>query len=217
MDQGHPVIMQAGSSGRGREFAARWAEIIFVGGSDKAVMQEFYQDMHKRIAAKGRDPEKVKIVASITPVVGETEQIAKERAAYLESLEIDEYDLALASSSVGADLSKYKTAEEVEKVRGHQGTRGIMDGYVRVAKAHNITLAEAAIKRRPPLFGTPETIADKLQDLFESRACDGFVIMPMTMILSHEQFCRAVVPELQRRGIFRTEYTGATLRENLAG
>ncbi|MGE3066952.1 MAG: NtaA/DmoA family FMN-dependent monooxygenase [Hyphomicrobiaceae bacterium] len=206
--QGHPVIMQAGSSDRGRDFAARWAEIIFIGGQEKHVTQEVYADLKKRIAAQGRDPDRVPIIASVTPTVGETESIARERAAYFESLENPEYRLALGSVAAGADLKKHKTVEEVAKVRGTQGSHGI---HNRDAK----TVDEMTRRVRPDFVGTPETVADKLQDYFESRACDGFVILPVSMMLSLEQFCRAVVPELQRRGLFRTEYAAATLRGNL--
>ncbi len=215
--QGHPVIMQAGSSGRGREFAARWAEVIFTPERDKATQIEFAKDMHQRLAQAGRSPSDCKILPGITPIIGETESIARERADYLDSLQDPEYDLAYSSISVGADLSKHKTQEDVAKARGTQGAYGIEAEITDIARKQGISYAEAGAKRRQNkrLVGTPTMVADALQDMFESEACDGFVVMPTVFPTSHEQFCRAVVPELQRRGLFRTEYTGATLRENL--
>lgn len=216
--QGHPVVMQAGSSPRGREFAARWAEVIFASeSSDLAKMRDFYSDMHRRFAEAGRDPSSCKILSGLTPIIGETESIARERAEYLDSLEDPDYDLAYASLSVGADLSKHKTAEEVEKARGSQGSRGLNANLVDAAQASNVTLAEASSKRKrnPKMVGTPKMIADAMQELFEGGGCDGFVVMPSIMPTSHEQFCRAVVPELQKRGLFRTEYRSTTLRGNL--
>ncbi|MFD7204290.1 NtaA/DmoA family FMN-dependent monooxygenase [Streptomyces sp. NPDC059893] len=217
--QGRPVIMQAGSSDRGREFAARWAEIIFTPQTDRQTMQDFYEDMQRRLAEAGRKPGSCKILPAITPILGETESIANERAAYLDSLQHKEYDLAYASLSVGADLSKHQTAEEVARARGNQGTRGKAEHFAKVAEKTGATLAQVAGKtsRGKPVVGTPGVVADALQDMFESGLCDGFVIMPVTHPGSHEQFCRAVVPELQRRGVFRTEYAAPTLRENLLG
>lgn len=216
--QGHPVIMQAGSSPRGRDFAARWAEVIFASESDDlAKMRDFYSDMHRRFVEAGRDPSSCKILSGVTPIIGETESIARERAEYLDSLEDPDYDLAYASLSVGADLSKHKTEAEVEQARGSQGSRGLNANLADAAKATNTTLAEASAKRKrnPKMVGTPKMIADAMQELFEGGGCDGFVVMPSIMPTSHEQFCRAVVPELQKRGLFRTEYSSTTLRGNL--
>jgi len=209
--------MQAGSSGRGREFAARWAEVIFTPERDKQTLVDFAKDMHERLVLAGRKPSDCKILPGITPILGETESIANERADYLDSLQDPEYDLAYSSLSVGADLSKHKTAEEVAKARGTQGAYGIEAEITDIARKEGVTYAEAGAKRRQnkKLIGTPTMVADALQDMFESNACDGFVVMPTIFPTSHEQFARMVVPELQRRGLFRTEYAAATLRGNL--
>lgn len=215
--QNNPVIMQAGSSERGRQFASRWAEIIFTSEQDIATMRAFYQDMQQRMIAAGRQPGTCKILPAVTPVIGETESIARERAEFLDSLKDPEYDLAYASLSVGADLNKHKTMEEVSAARGNQGTHGRTELLAKTAEGEKVTLSEASSKRRlnKKLIGTPSMVADALQEMFEAEACDGFVIMPTTFPTSHEQFCRAVVPELQRRGLFRTEYSATTLRGNL--
>jgi FMN-dependent oxidoreductase (nitrilotriacetate monooxygenase family) len=215
--QGRPVIMQAGSSERGRQFAARWAEIIFTSETDKQTLHNFCQDMRRRLTEAGRDPGSCKILPGVTPILGETLSIAKERADFLDSLQDPEYDLAYASLSVGADLSKHKTPEEIAKARGTQGTHGTEALLKERAQKEGITFVEAGAKRRrdPAMIGTPAMVADALQDVFESGGCDGFVVMPATLPTSHEQFCRAVVPELQRRKLFRTEYSASTLRGNL--
>lgn len=216
--QGHPVIMQAGSSPRGRDFAARWAEIVFASETgDVPTLQAFCRDIHERLASAGRDPSSCKILSGMTPIVGETLAIAQARAEFIDSLEDPNYDLAVNSLNTGADLSKHKTAEEVEKARGTQGTHGLTANLVGSAKQKNVSLAEASAKRRrnPKMVGTPDMIADAMEELLVSGGCDGFIVMPTTMPTSHEQFCRAVVPELQRRGLFRTEYAASTLRGNL--
>jgi FMN-dependent oxidoreductase (nitrilotriacetate monooxygenase family) len=217
--QAHPVIMQAGSSERGRAFAARWAEIIFVTESTKETLRDFRADMNSRLQTEGRDPSSCKILSGMTPIVGETDSIARDRAEYLDSLQDPNYDLAYASLSVGADLSKHKTAQEVAAARGNQGTRGTSALLSSIAEKEKVTLAEVAKKRRRnnDMTGTPARIADAMQDLFDAGSCDGFIVMPIVHPTSHEQFCRAVVPELQRRGIFRKEYSATTLRGNLMG
>ncbi|HEY0294798.1 MAG TPA: NtaA/DmoA family FMN-dependent monooxygenase [Bordetella sp.] len=215
--QGHPVIMQAGGSPRGRAFGARWAEMIFAPGSDKETMLAYTTDMRRRIAEEGRDPDACKFLMGITPILGETYSIAQERAEFLDSLQEKESDLAYASMGAGADLGKHKTVEEVVAARGNQGIYGSTDVSRIKAEKEGVTLAESYAKGQTAKaqIGTPAMVADILQDYFESGACDGFILRPMTMPTSYEQFCRMVVPELQKRGLFRTEYEAATLRGRL--
>ena len=176
--QGRPVIMQAGSSPRGRDFAARWGELVFTLQHSKADMQAFYQDMKARVVAQGRAPDECLILPSVDAIIGETDAIARERQALT-------LDVIL------------------------QGT-----------EAQALTLGEAARRFAtselcPQIVGSPESVADQLQDLFESQACDGFILTPTLMPGMFEQFCRAVVPVLQARGLFRRDYTGTTLRAHL--
>ena len=216
--QDRPILMQAGSSGRGREFAARWAEVIFTPARNKAEMQDFYQDMHARFEAAGRNPRDCTILPSMTVVVGETDAIAKEKADYVNSLIDPELELAMQSSNMGIDLSKkIESLEEAQKVRGPQGMHVAFARIEELMKAEGLTFDEAVKKdkRDKMIFGSPKTVADQLTDLFESRACDGFIIEQMVVPSSLEEFCRSVVPELQRRGVFRREYRGTTLRDNL--
>lgn len=214
--QGRPVLMQAGGSERGRVFGARWADVIFAPAEQPAAMRAYYNDMKERVATNGRDPDRVKILISVTPVIGETASIANERLAYLDALKDPEYDLAWSSVTVGADLSRHKTMEEVSAARGNQGIHGSTEAMVQSAASQGVNLAEVGRNLgRRELVGTPKMVADALQSFFEDGLCDGFIIMPTTFPTSHEQFCRAVVPELQRRGLFRTSYSSTTLRGNL--
>ena len=212
--QGRPVLMQAGSSPRGRAFAARWAELIFCPQHTKADMQAFYQDMHARMAALGRDPGQCVIMPQLEVVLGETESIAQEKAAYLDTLVDPELVLAMQSSSIGVDLSK--PVDDAGQARGTQGMQASLDRVQATMAKEGVSLTEAARKtHRDMIVGTAQSVADQMQDLFESRACDGFVVSQMVVPSSLEQFCRAVVPELQRRGMFRREYRSRIMRENV--
>jgi FMN-dependent oxidoreductase (nitrilotriacetate monooxygenase family) len=217
--QGHPVIMQAGSSDRGREFAARWAEVIFTIQRGKEEMAEFYTDIKTRMQARGRQPEECAILPNVSVVLGETESIARERADYLDSLIDPELNRAATSSNLGADITKLKEGVTLEALQGNQGMKGSEDVLKQHMKAQGLTFAQVAENRgrKRELVGTPEMVADRLQEIFESGACDGFVVSPINHPGMFEQFCRSVVPELQRRGLFRKDYTGRTLRENLRG
>jgi FMN-dependent oxidoreductase (nitrilotriacetate monooxygenase family) len=217
--QGNPVIMQAGASDRGRTFAARWAEVVFVAPFAKNDMIAFRKDLRARIAQAGRDPDSCAILPYVTVVVGETESVAQERAAHLNALASPELVLATNSSYVGVDLSAdVKNVAQVSKERGTQGMQGALDRIDSMIQNKQMDFKKAVSRTDIDMVvGTPESVADHLQDLFESDACDGFVVSPLVFPASLEQFCRAVVPELQRRGIFRKDYTGRTLRENIQG
>jgi FMN-dependent oxidoreductase (nitrilotriacetate monooxygenase family) len=217
--QGHPVIMQAGSSDRGREFAARWAEIIFTVQRSEQEMRDFYIDIKSRMQERGRAPSECAILPAVTVVLGETESIAREREDYLSSLVDPELTMASSSSNLGADLTKLDTGKTLAELQGNQGMQGSQDVVEQVMKAEGLSFNEAIKKRREgrEMVGTPTMIADRLQEIFESGVCDGFVLTPTMFPGMFEQFCRGVVPELQRRGLFRTEYIGRTLRENIRG
>jgi alkanesulfonate monooxygenase SsuD/methylene tetrahydromethanopterin reductase-like flavin-dependent oxidoreductase (luciferase family) len=211
--------MQAGSSDRGRDFAARWAEAIFTIQRGEAEMREFYDDIKARLVQRGRAPHECAILPAVSVVLGETDSIARERAAYLNSLIDPELSLAASSSNLGADLTKLDTGKTLTELQGNQGMQGSADVLAQTMKAEGLTFRQAAVKRTEgkEIVGTAAMVADRLQAIFESGVCDGFVLTPTMFPGMFEQFCRSVVPELQRRGIFRTDYTGRTLRENLQG
>jgi alkanesulfonate monooxygenase SsuD/methylene tetrahydromethanopterin reductase-like flavin-dependent oxidoreductase (luciferase family) len=207
--------MQAGASPRGRDFAARWAELIFFGGHGKADAAAYREDLHNRMAKHGRAPEDCAVLPSIVTVIGETASIAREKADYLESLVDKELVVAWTSNMLGVDVSHLKTEDEVIAAAGDTGIQGSRERVVQLAQAEGISFAEAVRRPRGLLVGTPAMIADEMADWFTSGACDGFIISPTHMPRMFEEFGRMVVPELQRRGLFRREYAGRTLRENL--
>jgi FMN-dependent oxidoreductase (nitrilotriacetate monooxygenase family) len=219
--QGHPVIMQAGSSPRGRAFAARFAEVIFTFQHQKSDMQAFRAEMHERMRAAGRDPAECVILPALDTIIGESEAMAVEKRDYLDSLLDPELALAITSCHIGIDLSGFPLDEPLQVLARDQTVSGALDILMQATHASGgLTLREAAQRygtsvMAPQLVGTASSIADRMQDLFESGACDGFILTPTTFPGNFEQVSRALVPELQRRGIFRTEYTGRTLRENL--
>jgi FMN-dependent oxidoreductase (nitrilotriacetate monooxygenase family) len=215
--QGRPVIMQAGASDRGRDFAARWAEVIFAAQDSQAAMQGFYDDVKGRMAARGRAPAECRILQGLTVVLGETESIAREKAAYLDSLIDPELALAASSSGLAVDLAKVGQ-EGVADARGNQGMDGTQQRIEQQMQDEGLTF-DQAVRRgsRFTLVGTPAMVADRMQALFEAGACDGFVVAPTVFPGIFEEIATALVPELQRRGVFRRDYTGRTLRENLLG
>lgn len=214
--QGRPVLMQAGSSDRGRDFAARWAEVIFCSMATIADAKKFYGDVKSRMDARGRGANECRILPAISTVLGETDAIAVERAEYLNSLSHPDLTLAYASAMLGADVSRVGSAEELEAARGHQGHGGLVDKVRQTMKSSKISFQEATRKRKKgAIVGSPTTVADTLEEMFAAEACDGFVLQGNITPGMFEDFGRMVVPELQRRGLFRTEYAHATLRENL--
>ena len=219
--QGHPVIMQAGSSGPGRDFAAKWAELVFTLQHTKADMAAFRADLHQRMAAAGRAAADCAVLPSVDPIIGETESIAREKQAYVNELVDPELGMALMSSHIGTDLSRFPPDQPVADMDMAEGSRGSFDVILQGTRAEGLTLGEAAKRFATSelcsqIVGTPQSVADQLCDYFEGGACDGFVLTPTVSPGTWEQFSRAVVPILQRRGVLRTAYTGGTLRANLA-
>jgi FMN-dependent oxidoreductase (nitrilotriacetate monooxygenase family) len=214
--QVRPVFMQAGSSDRGRDFAARWAELVFCTPHTMADGIAFTTDLKARMAKFGRAPSDCKVLPSFMTVIGETHAIAQEKYEYLQSLIDPEAQRMLNSALMGADLSKVASPEELRAAQGNQGIVGSQDRVLQVMRQEGIGFKDAVAKPRSLLVGTPASIADTLEAWFTAGACDGFIITPTVHPRMFEEFCRLVVPELQRRGLFRREYAGATLRENLA-
>lgn len=213
--QVRPVFLQAGASSRGRDFAARWAEMIFCTPHTKEDCREFHDDIKRRVEAHGRPPHDCRVLPSFAVCLGETASIAQEKAAYLNSLIDPELVLAQNSHLLGVDLSAHRTDDAVRAAQGNQGIQGSHDRVLQVAQAEGVSFAEAASKPRKLITGTPSIVADHFEDWFTSHVCDGFILWPTVFPGMFEEFTRLVVPELQRRGLFRTEYQGRTLRENL--
>jgi FMN-dependent oxidoreductase (nitrilotriacetate monooxygenase family) len=215
--QGRPVILQAGSSPKGREFAAKWAEAIFCAATGVASCVEFYVDIKKRMERQGRKPEACAVLPAISVVLGETEAIAREKADYLNSLADPDMSRAYGSAMLGADLAKIKSVDELVAAKGNQGHGGLEDNMRRIMKDDGVTLEEANRRSHSFIVGTPVKVADYMAEMFKARGCDGFVLQGNVTPGMFEEFGRMVVPELQNRGLLRTAYTGTTMRENLLG
>jgi FMN-dependent oxidoreductase (nitrilotriacetate monooxygenase family) len=222
--QGHPVIIQAGQSGRGRRFAVEWGEVIFAIFPNIQAGQKACKEMREDAAKIGRDPESFKIAPAIYATVGETQTIAEDKAAVIADLAKPIDSLALLSEVLNFDFSTKKidepfSAEEMDSINGLQAMR---DRVVERSGTQNPTLRDfvehsgrGTVKELPHFVGTAVQIADVMEEWFESRACDGFVLAATHMPGTYEDFVRLVVPELQRRGLHQKDYRGTTLRENL--
>jgi FMN-dependent oxidoreductase (nitrilotriacetate monooxygenase family) len=222
--QGHPVIIQAGQSGRGREFAARWSELVFVIHPNIEFAKRYYQEFKQAVANKDRNPVNVRISPAIYSVIGETSMMVDDKLALIEGLAKPIDALTLLSEVLNFDFGAKGmddpfTAEELASATGLQG---ILDRVVRLSGLANPTVRDflhfsgRGTLRELPLFaGTATQVADQLEEWFVGEACDGFVLAATHMPGSYEDFARLVIPELQRRGLFRAEYPGTTLRDTL--
>jgi FMN-dependent oxidoreductase (nitrilotriacetate monooxygenase family) len=218
--QGRPVIIQAGASERGREFAARWAEVIFASGKNLPDLQAFYTDMTQRIAAFGRQATDCAILSGLRVTVGETEAIAKDKLEFCNSLMSDELAIGTTSKHIGIDLGQFPKDGPFPDFESEVGSRGIYQALLSLSREQGLSLAETSRRYAGSgsgahVTGTAEMVADYMQHLFEQRGCDGFMLNFGSGPGGVEDFCRLVVPVLQERGLFRTEYPGTTLRETL--
>jgi FMN-dependent oxidoreductase (nitrilotriacetate monooxygenase family) len=220
--QGRPLLVQAGSSEDGKDFAARYAEAVFTAQQTLADAQAFYADLKHRVASAGRDPHLVKILPGLVPVLGGTEAQARERAAELERLQVHEYGLHQLSELIGVPLGpddldcRLPPLPQPEAVQGMQSRFALV---TRLAQSEDLTVRQLLARlgggRGHRTFtGTPEQVADTIAEWFHSGAADGFNIMPPLLPSGLEEFVNEVVPILRRRGLFRTAYEGATLREH---
>ena len=225
--QGHPVIIQAGDSPRGREFGARWGEVIFAIERTQADLRAKKDDLRARARAAGRDAEQIRLFAAVQPIVGETTEIARARRDFLRTRITPESGVTFLSlfarlDLTGADLqARYVDVLEERATDGQTANRAItqLDDLLGTRR-DRVTLAEAGIEfstseLTPQVVGTGAEVAEQLAEIFASGAADGFLITPTHFPGSFDEFGRAVVPHLQRLGVFRTEYAGTTLRENL--
>lgn len=219
--QGYPVIVQAGSSEDGKNLAAQTAEIVFTAQQTFEGAKAFYQDIKQRVAKAGRDPDTVKVMPGIMPVIAETRELAQQKFDYLQSLIDPEIGISLLSAFIGnIDLSQYSIDDPVPDFPTTEGWQSRQQLILEVAKRENLTIRQlyqkvAGARGHRILIGTAEDIADELQYLFEQGAADGFNILPPTFPQDLTIFVDQVVPILQQRGLYRTEYEGHTLREHL--
>jgi FMN-dependent oxidoreductase (nitrilotriacetate monooxygenase family) len=220
--QGHPLLVQAGSSEDGREFAARYAEAVFTAQQTLADAQTFYKDLKSRTARYGRAADEVRILPGICPVIGSTEAEARALEQELTDLQVPEYGLAQLSGMLGTDVTGLPLdgpLPELPDERDINGNRSRFTLVAELARREGLTLRQLIARLgggrgHRVVAGTAEQIADQLQEWFTQGAADGFNIMPPYFPGGLDHFVDQVVPLLQARGLFRTEYTGRTLREH---
>jgi FMN-dependent oxidoreductase (nitrilotriacetate monooxygenase family) len=220
--QGYPVIIQAGASEPGRELAARTAEGIFTANQTIEDAQEFYSDIKSRMAKYGRSPQELLVMPGLFPVIGGTEAEAQEKYEFLQSL----IHPAIAWNILqrqyqGRDLSGYSLDDPAPPLPNDTNlNKSRLKLVSDLASRNALTLRQlylslATARGHRTVVGTPEQIADTIEDWFKNGAADGFNIMPPILPAGLTEFVDHVVPILQRRGLFRVEYEGKTLRENL--
>lgn len=216
--QGHPVLVQAGASQDGRRLAARVAEVIFVAPHDVEAGKTFYRELKEQAAEFGRGPDEIKILPGITPFVGRTREEAQERFEELQALVDPVVGLRLLADTLGEDidLSGHDLDGPLPDTPvGQRGSR--RDNVIALARRENLSIRQLYLRLAGanPAIGTAEDIADIFEQWFQSRACDGFNVFFPVFPNSLENFVELVIPELQRRGLFRREYSGSSLREHL--
>ncbi len=220
--QGRPVLVQAGASEDGRSLAAETAELVFTAHAALPSAQAFYSDIKGRLEAFGRSPADLKIMPGVFAVVGESEAQAQEKFEQLQQLVDPVAGVALVSRMIGnIDLSKHPLDEPLpdlpETQTGQRSRQQLLTG---LALEGRLTLRQLALRIAGgrghfTVVGSASQVADQLQHWFEAGAADGFNVMPPTLPGGLDDFAKWVVPELQRRGLFRTAYQGRTLRDHL--
>lgn len=213
--QGYPVLVQAGNSDTGREFAARIAEMTYASAQSLDVAKAYYADVKGRMAKYGRDPDHLKITPGLSVVVAKTDSEARAKFDELQGL-VDFSRVELG----GVDLSGYDVDGPLPDIEAGANGKGRFKQLQELARRENLTIRQLVLRfgvarGHIQVIGSPKTVADTIEQWFVERGADGFNVVPPLLPGGFEDFVALVVPELQRRGLFRTEYTGATLREHL--
>jgi FMN-dependent oxidoreductase (nitrilotriacetate monooxygenase family) len=218
--QGHPVIVHAGQSEAGRTLAAQSAEVVFSVEQNIEKAREFYKDLKSRAARYGRPPNSILIMPGVLAVVGRSKAEAEDKYERLQALIHPELGVAMLSEMLGTDVSSYPIDGPLPEVPLTNSQQGRQRVIVEMARRENLTIRQlykrvAGARAHRTVCGTASDIADSLEHWYTSGAADGFNILNLTFPDGFTEFAEAVVPELQRRKLFRTEYEGRTLRENL--
>ncbi|MFC9339100.1 NtaA/DmoA family FMN-dependent monooxygenase [Streptomyces sp. NPDC057020] len=228
--QGHPVVIQAGDSAEGREFAASGADVVFTRHSTLEAGREFYADVKGRLARYGREPDDLKIMPGVTYVLGDTDGEAQERAGEIRRQQVSPQNAILALEQIwGRDLSGYDPDGPLPDVDPDPDST-LVQGRVRVAdpvgvarkwralsEAKGLSIRQTVVEStgRQSFVGSPATVAAALEEFVSTDAADGFILVPHLTPGGLDEFVDRVVPLLQERGVFRTEYSGTTLRSHL--
>jgi FMN-dependent oxidoreductase (nitrilotriacetate monooxygenase family) len=219
--QGHPVVVQAGSSEAGRDLAARTAEVIFTAQQTLEDAIDFYSDVKGRLAQYGRHPDDLKIMPGVFPIVGRSESEAREKFEQLQALIDPKVGLALVSGLTGGfDLSGYPLDGPIPELPETNASKSRQLLTLELARRENLTIRQlylrvAGARGHWQLVGTPAQIVDQLEERFVKGGADGYNVMPPVLPAGLDDFVELVIPELRRRGLFRSEYEGRTLRDNL--
>jgi alkanesulfonate monooxygenase len=217
--QGWPVIVQAGSSEAGRQLAAETAEAVFTAQSGIAAGREFYADVKGRMEKLGRSRDHMKILPACLVVVGDSVEEARDKRARLDSLVNYANSIASLSIALGHDASKFDPDGPLPEIPESNASKSGRERAIELARREGLTVRQLAQRLGGysglAMIGTPKTIADEMEEWLAAEASDGFIVMFPYLPGGLDDFVDRVVPELQRRGLFRREYEGVTLRENL--
>ena len=221
--QGHPVIVQAGASDDGMDVAARFAEVIFSAHLTMEPCQQYFKEIKTRAHDKfGRNPDHLKVMPGLSAYVGRTEEEANEKFEYQNSLMHPMVAREILSTVLGnVDLTPYDFDGPLpENLPMSNASQSTFKYVTELAKKDNLSMRQiaqvvAGARAKMVVKGTPKQIADHMEKWYVEEAADGFNIMPPYLPGALDDFVELVIPELQRRGLFRTEYTGRTLREHL--
>jgi FMN-dependent oxidoreductase (nitrilotriacetate monooxygenase family) len=218
--QGHPVMVQAGASDDGRDLAAETAEVVFTAHQSLESAQSFYADLKRRTAGFGRNPEHIKIMPGFFVTVGRTEQEARDKFARIQDLILPDVGVRLLSTFINFDLTGYPIDGPLPNIPDSKVSASRRALITDIARRNHLTIRQlythiAGGRGHFQFVGTPAQVADEMQRWFENGAADGFNVMPPILPNGLDDFVEMVIPELQRRGLFRIAYQGTTLRENL--
>ena len=221
--QGHPVIVQAGTSDDGMDVAARFAEVIFSANLTMDSCQKYFKEVKTRAQDKfGRNPDHLKVMPGLSAYVGRTEAEANEKYEYQNSLMHPIVAREILSTVLGGvDLTPYDFDGPLpDNLPMSNASQSTFKYVTELAKKDNLTMRQiaqvvAGARAKLVMVGTPKQIADHMEQWYVEEAADGFNVMPPYLPGALNDFVELVIPELQRRGLFRTEYTGRTLREHL--
>ena len=218
--QARPVVVQAGQSEPGRELAAATAEVLFTVQQDIAAARAFYADVKRRAVAHRRAPEHLLVMPGLLPVIGASEREARAQFEALQSLIHPELALLVLGEIINLDLSSYDIDGPLPEAPTTNRQQGRQKVVYEMAQRESLSIRETAkrvvgARAHRIVCGTAASIADTMHEWFASGACDGFNLMPLTIPHGLDSIVDALLPELRRRGLFRSEYEGRTLRENL--
>ncbi len=218
--QGHPILIQAGSSGPGQDLAARTADVVFTAQQSLAEAQGFYKSLKSRVEKFGRPADAVAIMPGFLPVIGRTSKEAAEKLAELDQWTELKSAMPLLEERIGHSLADYDPDGPLPDLPISNQLRSRAELLTALARRENLTIRQLALRVAAGrghhiVLGTPVDVADRMQEWFETRAADGFNVMPPFFPEGLEDFTQLVVPILQERGLFRTDYTGSTLRDHL--